>query len=234
MMRSKFGLVHFEGLCKKPQDHQAAKTAATYVSMIEELFFSAFHRDAAQDNLFKRVLYLSANGKNVVVDAVECRGFLGYKISKSFHCPLLITLVHCSFAKLAKHKEERNKLALANGQEQNTRFGTYPFLQFPDFLKPQENMQEPFMHSVDRATVTKIYDRHLQEELQFRPIPGIVEEEIQGRRAFELGVLFSRLGLEDNLHKKVLLTPREYFDMEIDTEAHTPTQGALKVLQFIQ
>lgn len=216
------------------EERQNAKTAASYVGIIEELFFSAFHRDAAQDNLFERALYFSANGKDVVIDTVECNDFFGYKASKSFHCPLLITLVHCSFAKLAEHKEVRNKLALATGQEQDTRFGTYPFLQFTDFLKPRESMREPHMHSVDRTTVTQIYDRHLKEELQFRPILGIGEEEIQGRRSFELGVLFSRLGLEDNQHGKVQLTPRGYFDIEVDTGTHTPDQGALKVLQFIQ
>jgi len=215
------------------EERQNAKEAASYVSIIEELFFSAFHRDAAQDNLFENALYLSKNGKNVAIDTVDYKDFFGYKASKSFHCPLLITLIHCSFAKLSEHKDERNKQALATGQEQDTRFGTYPFLQFTDFLKPRESIKEPYMHNVDRETLIQIYDKHLKEELEFRPIPGMREEDIQERRSFELGVLFNRLGLEGDPQEDVQLTPRGVIDMEVDTGVITSAQGASKVLQFI-
>ncbi|MDR3623550.1 MAG: hypothetical protein P4L16_00210 [Chlamydiales bacterium] len=215
------------------EERKNALAAASYVSIIEELFFSATHRDAAQDNLFERALHLSANEKNVVIDAVECNDFFGYKVSRMFHCPLLITLVHCSFVKLAEHKERRNRQALEIDQEHDARFGTYPFLQFTDFLRPRRSGQEAYMHSVNKTTVTQIYDKHLKEECRFRPTPGTGEEDLQGRRNFELGILYSKLGLKEDLQEEVQLTSRGYFDIEIDTGVDTPAQGALKVLQFI-
>lgn len=213
------------------EERKDAKAAGAYVSIIEELFSSAFHREEAQKELFKRVFQLSASGKDVIVDAVECGDLLKYKATYWSSFPVLVALVHCSFAKLAEHKEERNRLALQSGEEQEARFGTYPFLQFTDFLKPQERAEEPFLHSIDRATVTEIYNKHLREELRFRPVPSDTEETLQRRRNSELDILFSRLGLQENFEGNVPLTSREYFDVEVDTGKLTSLQGAQKILR---
>ncbi len=220
--------VEYKQSCSE-EERRNAKDAASYVSIIEDLFFSAFHRDVAQHNLFERAFSLSARGKNVVIDTVDSSDFLSYKVSKFFHCPLLVTLVHCSFVKLSEHKNERRRLEMQTEQKSEKHYGRLSFLQFTDLFKPRTNNDEPSMHSVDKATVTRIYDAHLAEELKFRPVPGIDEEDVQERRAFELDILLSKLGLEKSDDVEVELTPKGYFDLQIDTGRFSPRQCAKKI-----
>lgn len=223
-------VVKFKKTCTL-NDRKEAVSKCAYIPLIEDLFFDAFHRNVAQENLFERAMALSTAGRDVVIDAVESRDFHLYKVRKVFYCPLLVTLVHCSFEKLAQHKEKRNELALKLKQPQEARYGTFPFLQFTDFFKPRESLTEPQAHVIDKATIVRIYDRHLKEEMTYRPNHQASEEDIRQRRDFELGILFTRLGVEGKSEgKEVELTPLGEFDLCLDTGILSPKQSASKLI----
>ncbi len=96
---------------------------------------AGFHMRGCVERMFDRAIENSQNGLPTILDVVPFGGNIGelfekYSESKNFTCPTRTALIHVPISELATRMGERNRQALASGNPENQRTGTFVFDQY--------------------------------------------------------------------------------------------------------
>lgn len=224
MSDQEISLFLFHGImhCKETASKQAMQRildTCNQDSIIEDMIKDIEVLLAAQQDMFHRIMRLSASGVSVIVDTMDFEFFYQFKTLQNWECPIQFVLVYCPFEELARRVNARNRGALTKSSLGEYRNPVFPLLQYLTFFRLKLHPKEMLTDKLNVATLLKIVEEQTAESLQVSSIKTELSE-ITHKSRENLEMVFQQLGFKYPPSDDTVLgfTPIFYCDYMINTQ----------------